>query len=209
MASHSTPPPKVHPPVAKADPDGWDASRPFESRAASSVEHSGFASDAPAAGKKVRQWMRSRGQISISGGPRSHLCALTYMSDSFLLGTVPRVQDIPRYTSPTALKRLDGFRSRSDPDSVLMAKYLGGLARKETMELQENKTQESQNKAVSMLATLSHVIYFHNPDHIKADDWMLSEAQSPWAGEGRGLVIQHLCREAGIWSRLVFRRYVS
>lgn len=45
------------------------------------------------------------------------------------------------------------------------------------------------------MVSLDHSIYFHNPLAFRADEWMLTEMESPWAGEGRGLAIQK------IWSK--------
>ncbi|CAG9975572.1 unnamed protein product [Clonostachys byssicola] len=41
---------------------------------------------------------------------------------------------------------------------------------------------------IGMMATLSHTIIVHEPFLIRADEWMLFEIETPWSGEGRGLV---------------------
>lgn len=46
-----------------------------------------------------------------------------------------------------------------------------------------------------MMVSLDHTIYFHCPQGFRADEWMLAEVQSHWAGDGRGLVTQKM------WSR--------
>lgn len=38
---------------------------------------------------------------------------------------------------------------------------------------------------IGMLSTLSHALYFHATPSIRADEWMLLEASSPWAGDER------------------------
>lgn len=42
---------------------------------------------------------------------------------------------------------------------------------------------------IGMMATLSHTIIIHEPLLIRADEWMLFEIETPWSGEGRGLVV--------------------
>ncbi|VUC28096.1 unnamed protein product [Clonostachys rosea] len=41
---------------------------------------------------------------------------------------------------------------------------------------------------IGMMATLSHTIIVHESLSIRADEWMLFEVETPWSGEGRGLV---------------------
>ena len=192
---HSRPPPVVYPPTSEADPDAWDASRSFESRATCTTQpENEVPGDASSA--KIHQWMHVRGHAG--NDQRFHLPALVYMSDSFLLGSVPRIHRIPRYSSPDALRNLKDLESQSSSDSGLVAKYLGRLARKENLEYKGNHRPGSVDREVSMLVTLSHVIYFHNPAAVRADDWLLSEVQSPWAGEGRGLAIQRWWSRSGL-----------
>ena len=49
-----------------------------------------------------------------------------------------------------------------------------------------------------MMVSLDHTIYFHNPQTLKADDWLLASIDSPWAGEGRGLVTQKVWNRDGV-----------
>lgn len=189
MRSHSTPAPMALPPKTEADLDSWDASRPFESREAYPIHPA--PTDDPIHKRTILQWVRARGQIPT--GRQAHVAALAYMSDSFLLGSVSRVHRIPRYTSRVALRRLEALRSRADPDDRALLVYLEGLERKERMEFEGLPVPKDQE--VSMLVTLTHSIYFHAPAAVMADEWLLSETQSPWSGDGRGLVIQRW------WSR--------
>ena len=46
-----------------------------------------------------------------------------------------------------------------------------------------------------MMVSLDHTIYFHRPREVRADDWLCSEMETPWAGAERGLVTQR------IWNR--------
>ncbi len=48
-----------------------------------------------------------------------------------------------------------------------------------------------------MMVSLDHNIYFHRPREVKADEWMFSEMQSPWSGQGRGLVEQRIWNKEG------------
>ena len=48
-----------------------------------------------------------------------------------------------------------------------------------------------------MMVSLDHTIYFHRPRDIRADEWLFSESESPWAGDGRGLVLQRIWNREG------------
>jgi hypothetical protein len=50
---------------------------------------------------------------------------------------------------------------------------------------------------IGMMVSLDHSIYFHNPKAFRADDWILAEAETPWAGEGRGFVMQRMFSKDG------------
>jgi acyl-CoA thioesterase II len=45
---------------------------------------------------------------------------------------------------------------------------------------------------MAMAASLNHTIYFHRPEAVRADEWMCSERESPWAGNDRALVVQRI-----------------
>lgn len=149
--------------------------------------------------KKVRQFVRARGDISSSGGHQAHLSALAYMSDSYFIGTVSRVHDIPRFSSPDALKKaLSSLKNPSDLDDESIAKYIKEISEQEAAELGSHKGKDSTSKQLSMMVSLDHTIYFHNPRAFRADEWILSEMNSPWAGEGRGLVTQEMWSKDGV-----------
>lgn len=57
--------------------------------------------------------------------------------------------------------------------------------------------QSKDQKEVGMMVSLDHSIYFHNPRAFRADEWMLIEMESPWAGEGRGLALQKIWSQDG------------
>ncbi|KAK5182166.1 acyl-CoA thioesterase [Cryomyces antarcticus] len=50
---------------------------------------------------------------------------------------------------------------------------------------------------VGMMVSLDHTIYFHNPRDFRADEWLFTEMESPWAGDGRGLVFQRIFTREG------------
>jgi len=83
------------------------------------------------------------------------------------------------------LRRLD--RIKDDDDSL--AKLLSG---KPPLQAIEDPRQ------ISMMVSLDHTIYFHNPRAFRADEWMVAEMQSDWAGEGRGLVSQKIWSHDGV-----------
>ncbi|TAQ84658.1 hypothetical protein B7494_g7019 [Chlorociboria aeruginascens] len=112
--------------------------------------------------KRTRQWIKARGTISQAGGHQAHLSALAYMSDSYFIGTVPRVHN---------LWRLD-------------------------LEIDDVANKEGKEE-VGMLVSLDHSIYFHEPRRFRADQWMFSEMSTPWSGDGRGLVVQHMFAKDG------------
>ncbi|KAL3965009.1 hypothetical protein ACCO45_002013 [Purpureocillium lilacinum] len=51
--------------------------------------------------------------------------------------------------------------------------------------------------SVGMLVSLDHSIYFHEPLRVRADEWMFTEMESPWSGDGRGVVLQKIFAKDG------------
>ncbi|KAK8157683.1 thioesterase-like superfamily-domain-containing protein [Phyllosticta citrichinensis] len=151
--------------------------------------------------KKTRQWFKARGKISPSAGHQPHLCALAYMSDSYFIGTVARVHKLWRYSSkrdgkPTldedVLKRL----LNEDEEKL---RQLPGMNDRVIQKLKEGKslTEAKDKPEIGMMVSLDHTIYFHNPRDFRADEWMFTEMESPWAGDGRGLVLQRMFTRDG------------
>ncbi|KAL8953465.1 MAG: hypothetical protein Q9222_000669 [Ikaeria aurantiellina] len=134
--------------------------------------------------KKTRHWIKARGQISPGNGPQPHLSALAYMSDSYFIGTVARVHNLWRFSSS---KRKNSQTKGRDPDIV-------------KMEDEENSDADKVHPraSVGMMVSLDHTIYFHRPRQIRADEWLLSEMESPWSGDGRGLVLQKIWNMEGV-----------
>ncbi|BCS26231.1 uncharacterized protein APUU_50942S [Aspergillus puulaauensis] len=182
-----------------------DSSRdgPFESARAGIVNR-----DSNPEEKKVRRWVRCRGTISDEGAQHAHLSALAYITDSFFIGTVSRVHNIPRFSSAAELKMaLKALKNPSDLDNEDIARSLNELKEEEAADLRrriegaltrlQDEKAKRDHKEIGMMVSLDHSIYFHNPWKFRADEWMLTEMESPWAGEGRGLVLQKIWAKDG------------
>ncbi|KXT09056.1 hypothetical protein AC579_4713 [Pseudocercospora musae] len=168
--------------------------------------------------KRTRQWIKCRGKISEEGGTQAHLSALAYMSDSYFIGTVARVHKLWRYTS--ALKSNEKIKNGEDNSGKglitqdvferLKKMDLETLKRVEGMdddminqlkslEIKDGKIIGLKEKRpeVGMMVSLDHSIYFHNAREFRADDWLCAEAETPWAGDGRGFVLQRIFSKDG------------
>ena len=143
--------------------------------------------------RKTMHWVRVRGTISDEGGRAAHLNALGYVTDNYFIGTITRIHRLWRFPIPVAsLLGKDKKESPFKPEQVqamrdLVAFETGG----ETLESFLGQAE------VGMVVSLDHAIYFHEPDLVRADEWMLSVMESPWAGEGRGVVTQRMFRADG------------
>jgi acyl-CoA thioesterase 8 len=144
--------------------------------------------------KKTRQWIRARGSISPEGGHQAHLSALAYMSDSYFIGTVSRIHELWRFGSTTNPKN-KGETDEIAADVELREKYINN------MKAQEGYGHDLENTAkrpeIGMMVSLDHTIYFHEPRRFRADEWMFTEMSSPWSGDGRGVVQQHMFARDG------------
>jgi len=144
--------------------------------------------------KRTRQWIKARGRISPEGGHQAHLSALAYMSDSYFIGTISRIHDLWRFGPPTNAK--PKYKGITAPeDEITKENYIRRLKEFEGFgDDLENKRQRPQ---IGMMVSLDHAIYFHEPRRFRADEWMFTEMSSPWSGEGRGVVQQHLFSHDG------------
>ncbi|KAI9831048.1 MAG: hypothetical protein M1819_005286 [Sarea resinae] len=133
--------------------------------------------------KKIYRWIKARGTISPDGGHEAHLSALAYMSDSYFIGTVQRVHGIGRLPVP-AKPNTSGLGSKSASSTENKAAHQSHVA-------DEGRPQ------LGMMVSLDHTIYFHNPKAFRADDWLFTEMETPWAGDGRGLVMQRIFTREG------------
>ncbi|GKT96151.1 acyl-CoA thioesterase II [Colletotrichum tofieldiae] len=195
---HAAPLPEgVRPPPAdwKGEPE-WNTHSPFQTYRISLV---GADEGKRLDELKSRNWVRARGRISVSGGHQAHLNALAYMSDSYFIGTVGRIHKLWRFPFkpeefadlPPELReqveRLNEFEGNSDA---------GGMEYWKT------------RPHLGMMVSLDHSIYFHEPRRVRADEWMFTEMESPWSGDGRGVVLQKIFAGTGRFWRLASRRFV-
>ncbi|KAI9839016.1 MAG: hypothetical protein M1838_004478 [Thelocarpon superellum] len=123
--------------------------------------------------KKTRQWVKATGKISAAGGHQAHLNALAYVSDSNFLHTISRVHGLSKVKSR---QNAGAHGAQSERDGG------GGPDLK---------------PEIGMIVSLDHTIFFHRPRAFRADEWMLSEMEVPWAGDGRGLVLQRMFTRDG------------
>ena len=126
------------------------------------------------------------------------------MSDSYFIGTVSRVHNLWRFGRPpadttssssqTPLQNLDAVEKELKPDP--RSWHTTRLA---SLEAAENNASPNKKEArkMGMMVSLDHTIYFHRPREVKADEWLCSEMESPWTGEGRGLVLQRIWNREG------------
>lgn len=172
--------------------------------------------------KRTRQWVKCRGRISDEGGHQAHLSALAYMSDSYFIGTVARAHRLMRYSAISLNKGAAGGKNTSDNgeeakhlvprDLVEMLKRMDVAELRKFEELDDDlinqiKTLDirdgqivgllEKRPEIGMMVSLDHAIYFHNPKAFRADDWILAEAETPWAGAGRGFVMQRMYASDG------------
>ncbi|KAL3426537.1 Acyl-coenzyme A thioesterase 8 [Phlyctema vagabunda] len=157
--------------------DRMDGGSPFTSQQTPILNHD----SAHPHEKRTRQWIKARGRISPEGGHQAHLSALAYMSDSYFIGTVSRIHNLWRFPKTSKIK--DGVPDERH-EFVKKLKEMEGFA--------DDLENEKGRPEVGMMVSLDHTIYFHEPRSFRADEWMFSEMQSPWAGDGRGVVQQHM-----------------
>jgi acyl-CoA thioesterase 8 len=150
--------------------------------------------------------MKARGKISSAGGHEAHLSAIAYMSDSYFVGTIARAHKLWRYSSARK------SNSQSSADEEVLKKLLAmdddQLARMKHVDeadiakikmIREGVTEEGQiGDEIGMMVSLDHTIYFHNPRSFRADEWLFTEMETPWAGDGRGLVFQRMYTADGV-----------
>ena len=144
--------------------------------------------------RQPQTWLRCNGRIQ--GNIRHHICALAYMSDSYFIGAVSRVHRVDRFS----------FHANSS------SPFLRELAQEELKERASSDDSSGDDKhfksspntpaqqppgRIGMMVSLDHAIYFHRPGDVKADDWIFTEMESPWSGEGRGMVTQKMWNQDG------------
>ncbi|MCJ1456890.1 hypothetical protein MMC28_007256 [Mycoblastus sanguinarius] len=132
--------------------------------------------------RKPQSWIKCHGTISPSGGQHAHLSALAYMSDSWFIGTVARAHRLSRIGHSL-------YNKTFSPQDTAPPKKQDDTSR--------NTFQTPEGAKIGMMVSLDHTIYFHRPREVKADDWMCTEMETPWSGEGRGLVMQRIWNKEG------------
>jgi len=144
--------------------------------------------------KRTRQWIKARGRISPEGGHQAHLSALAYMSDSYFIGTVSRIHDLWRFGAPTSTKGNKEIEN-VDEDFAMRENYIKRLKKQEGYG--DDFDNKKERPEIGMMVSLDHTIYFHEPRKFRADEWMFTEMASPWSGDGRGVVQQHMFTKDG------------
>ncbi|KAJ5699097.1 hypothetical protein N7462_001102 [Penicillium macrosclerotiorum] len=135
--------------------------------------------------KRIHQWIRARGAIDAPAGDPVHLAALAFMSDSYLLAAVPHCHQTWLFEDPPVTEfystKEDLFTSPKSHTPILRPHL-------------ESSTQiEGElGSKVTMMVSLDHIIYFHNVKCLKADEWLLTEVQTSWSGNARGLIHQKI-----------------
>ncbi|KAF2120296.1 thioesterase-like superfamily-domain-containing protein [Lophiotrema nucula] len=200
---HSTIMPDVPAPVEGMDDldAGGTSTQPFQSQRIEILNN-----DSPNPHeKKCRQWIKARGRISPAGGHEAHLSALAYMSDSYFVGTIARVHKLWRYSALRKSKTKSSIDEEMlkkllamDEDQLKRLKFVDEADLQHIRRLKNGEDLTSGTKPeIGMMVSLDHTIYFHNPRNFRADEWMFTEMETPWTGDGRGLVLQKMFSRDG------------
>jgi len=115
------------------------------------------------------------------------------MSDSWFIGTVSRVHNLWPFGKPPPTS------TTTDPDPTT-TNHDPTAPEQQTNDRPadlEVAGKHQEQRQIGMMVSLDHTIYFHRPREVVADEWMFSEMESPWAGEGRGLVLQRIWDQEG------------
>ncbi|KAM3480672.1 hypothetical protein MY8738_004821 [Beauveria namnaoensis] len=154
---------------------------------------------------------RTRG---MGGDVALHQAALAYMTDNYFLGTVPRVHKARRFSNKAlvenVVRRLDEGQQEAATDRFKMlaeeeladaeaSHRTGKGGGAETTKDHTSKASSSSSPPkIDMMVSLDHAIFFHNQDEVRADDWMVMEMETPWAGQDRGLVLERIWTADGV-----------
>ncbi|KAF2749681.1 Thioesterase/thiol ester dehydrase-isomerase [Sporormia fimetaria CBS 119925] len=203
LVQHAAKMPQVSPPIEGMDDldNSGAPTGPFQSQRIEIYKND---SDHPEE-KRCRQWIKARGRISPEGGHEAHLSALAYMSDSYFVGTIARVHKLWRYSTHRKDKSKSSIDEEDlkkllamDDETLKRVKHVDAhdLERLRRMEKGEDITKDDKPE-IGMMVSLDHTIYFHNPRHFRADEWMFTEMETPWSDDGRGLVFQRMFTRDG------------
>ncbi|KAJ5130814.1 uncharacterized protein N7515_006853 [Penicillium bovifimosum] len=182
---HAEPkPPMVPKPPAIASDDNEDVSGTPYMNQSVGMTHS---TSEPSA-KRMHQWIKTRGKISSKWGSRAHLAALAFMSDSYFLAGLPQSHNVWSFVNPPVTEfydREDRLALASPIHTPIPRPHVHG-----------GQTVSTERR-VGMMVSLDHSIHFHQTRDLKVDDWLLTEVQTHWAGQGRGLVSQKIWDQDG------------
>ncbi|KAF2162167.1 hypothetical protein M409DRAFT_58604 [Zasmidium cellare ATCC 36951] len=209
LVQHQAKMPEVPPPIDMETVDIYRGARsPFVTQRVDIVNN-----DSPNPHeKRTRQWIRARGRISEEGGHEAHLSALAYMSDSYFIGTVARTHKLWRYSQASQNKETSGGKQMMTRDvferlkkmDLETLKKIEGIDddiinQLKTLEIKDGEIVGLKEKRpeIGMMVSLDHTIYFHEPRSFRADEWLLAESETPWSGDGRGLVFQKIFSRDG------------
>ncbi|KAF4961208.1 hypothetical protein FGADI_445 [Fusarium gaditjirri] len=163
----------------------WTLTEPFQRCTIDTID--GLASKNSSHHRRIfRHWFRFPGVIPETGGPSAHLHALAFLTDGYFILAAARLHRLWRL--PFALEDVPSLppKLKSQIQRVSESEGLGS-----TIE------EWAKRPRMSMTTSLDHSIYFHEPLRTKADEWMVSEMESPWAAHGRALVVQRLFSKDG------------
>jgi hypothetical protein len=113
------------------------------------------------------------------------------MSDSYFLFTIGRIHDIWRIFGilPSQFTSLPVATQKSMRKFFESERGIGAPV--------DDVAYWEKRPHLGMNVSLDHAIYFHEPRKVKADEWMFCEMESPWAGDGRGVVVQRIFSKDG------------
>jgi hypothetical protein len=129
------------------------------------------------------------------------------MSDSYFIGTISRVHKLWQIPRPLPREQKERApwedqsktgaekKEHKKPDIVEDEAVLAEIRNAGPEKIRELAAKKKIVPKVGMMVSLDHTIYFHSPKDFRADEWLFTEMESPWAGDGRGLVMQR------VWTR--------
>lgn len=140
--------------------------------------------------KRIHQWIKAVGPLSPSAGPQIHHAALAFMSDSYFLVGVPHSHEVWHFVN-TPISEFypspKGTSTSTETHTSIRRPYLEC----------PGVDPGSGERKVSMMVSLDHTMYFHNMEYLQVGEWLLSEIQSSWAGNSRGIVQQRMWTKDG------------
>ncbi|KAL2001328.1 hypothetical protein VTN02DRAFT_1908 [Thermoascus thermophilus] len=220
---HAVPMPDVPLPEEDDAPTESGGGGPFESRRAGILNR-----DSPnPEDKKVRQFIRARGEIrgghQAHLSALAYMSDSYFIGTVSRVHHIPRFSSPAALRSA-----LNSLKNPSDLDDDTIRRYVKELAEQaQEQEAAEkllrsrhdreafaaaaaaavskskrcsssSSTTTTSDPEIGMMVSLDHTIYFHNPRAFRADEWLFTEMDSPWAGEGRGLVTQRMWNKDGV-----------